>query len=185
MPTRRSAVLVWRSLYALAAAFAFLSLEVFRRGGPLSIARKVHPLSGFAPLQSIRSKTRRELTLRESLVIAAASDTTHHEDDSHRGSNPPSVPRMAPLLRFLAPTAPSVGRVLFLAETSEETSCLNGLGLASPGAFPSSGFRSLLTAFSSTNFAGVFHPTGAHGVRPFRAFPFESGDGPYGPALPS
>jgi hypothetical protein len=39
-------------------------------------------------------------------------------------------------------------------------------GFASPGYVPSPGFRTLLTACSSARPAGLFHPAGAHGVRP-------------------
>lgn len=47
-------------------------------------------------------------------------------------------------------------------------------GSARPGCAASSGFLSLLTLSSSRNVPALFHAGSAHGVRPFRGFPFLS-----------
>jgi hypothetical protein len=44
-------------------------------------------------------------------------------------------------------------------------------GFTSPGYGPPPGFRTLLTVSSAPLPPGLFHPGGAHGVLPFRAFP--------------
>jgi hypothetical protein len=41
---------------------------------------------------------------------------------------------------------------------------------------PASGFLTLLPAYSSSGRVGLFHPTNAHGVSPFRVFPSRRGD---------
>lgn len=49
---------------------------------------------------------------------------------------------------------------------------------------PSPGFLTLLTVFSAPSPPGLFHPGGAHGVLPFRAFPSRGAVAPLGARCP-
>jgi hypothetical protein len=170
---RSSAVLVWRSLYVLEPANQPWTLRSSTEGRPLSIARKVHPLSGFAPLQSVRGVAWRDLPSPFGRVSTSLPPTRHHHKDV-------DVSRSEPAIRSPDGTSLEVPRPFSAISHasplsrywSRQVVTSNGRGIASPAAFPSSGFLSLLTACSSHVLVGLFHPTGTRGVpHPPELFP--------------
>jgi len=88
----------------------------------------------------------------------------HHEDVN--------LPRSEPAIRSPDGTSLEVPRPFSaISHASPLSRCWsrqvaagNGRGIASPAAFPPSGFLSLRTAFSSHVLVGLFHPTGTLGV---------------------
>jgi hypothetical protein len=93
---------------------------VFRRTGSLPCSREVHPLTSFPPLQSLPDNTYNATT--EVALLLAHPRRVRSCDHARRDSRPPPVPRAAPLLRSLAPSAPSVPGVLFSAYTHGDKS---------------------------------------------------------------
>lgn len=61
-----------------------------------------------------------------------------------------------------------------LVGESSNAALVDGAGLASPAAFPPSGFLTLLAAFSSPGLAGLFHPASALGVSALQSFSLRS-----------
>jgi hypothetical protein len=120
--------------------------------GPLPVARKDHPLTGLAPLQSLRSTRTdapHESAHRRPLLTAILPK---------QEAPPRSRPAIRPGWRLswgLAPYSAIRSASPFRGcRRCRTTDC----GFTRPAAFPPSAFLTLVTVFSSLSAVGLFHP---------------------------